>query len=261
MPPAVSESNLCRFMRAGSPSEERPIEPSGLRRGQAWLREHVDHFICQVPLPRGKRRRVAVVPPQPRTDVRIEPHLLARDLVGAPVKLADLVQQRLELPLVDRHNRLEVSSLNEPLAHPPLVLPPASGCGENLDRHWLISDRARIHRRATWCALARHLDRLENRGPARCILAYPPEGAASAYSSPDGKLPARRLILDVAVGKSKKQNRRRRNSMSVPANDELRGFPFIDTLDVDDLLLDPSDHPEHAVPTKRLAHRRDASRE
>jgi hypothetical protein len=43
--PAVSESNLCRFMRAGSPSEERPIEPSGLRRGQAWLREQVDHFL------------------------------------------------------------------------------------------------------------------------------------------------------------------------------------------------------------------------
>ena len=120
--PAVSESNLCQSMRAGSPTEERPIEPSGLRRGQAWLREHVDHFIGQVPLPKGKRRRVALVPAQSRTDVRIEPDLLARDLVGSPVKLADLVQQRLELPLVDRHNGLEVSFLHEPLAHSPLRL-------------------------------------------------------------------------------------------------------------------------------------------
>ena len=137
------------------------------------------------------------------------------------------------------------------------MLPPASDCGENLDRHWLVADRARVDHRATGCALTPHVGRLENRGPARCILAYPPEGAASAYLSPDGKLSARRLILDVAVGKPKKQNRRRRNSMSVPANDELRGFPFIDTLDVDDLVLDPSDHPEHAVPAQRVAHRRE----
>ena len=153
---------------------------------------------------------------------------------------------------------LYLNPLDEPLAHPPFVIPPASDCGENLDRQWLISDRGRVHRRATGCALARHVGRLENRGPARRIRAYPPEGAAGAYSGPNGKLPARRLILDVAVRKPKKQNRRRRNSMSVPANAALRGLLLIDALDVDDLLLDPSDYPQNAVPAERLAHGRDA---
>ena len=54
--------------------------------------------------------------------MRIEPHLLARDLVGSPMKLANLIKQRLELPLVDRHDRLEISSLHKPPAHAPLVL-------------------------------------------------------------------------------------------------------------------------------------------
>lgn len=154
---------------------------------------------------------------------------------------------RYDLP----RDRRQVAS-NEPFGHPPN----ASGRGENLNRQWPISDRAGVHRRTPGCAHSLVFGRLENRGSACCKLAYPPEGAASAYSSPDGKLSARRLILDVAVGKAKKQNRRRRNSMSVPANEELREFPFIDALDVDDLLLDPSDHPEHAVPTKRGTRRR-----
>jgi len=146
--------------------------------------------------------------------------------------------------------------LHEPLAHAP----PASGFGENLDRHWLVSNRARVDRPATGCALARHLERLENRGPAICILAYPPEGAAGAYSRPNGKLASRRLVLDVAVREPKNQNRRvgHARTISRPVGAALLGYPTIDRHNVDDLVVDPRDHPEYAVPANGLANRRDS---
>ena len=143
--------------------------------------------------------------------------------------------------------------LHEPLAHPPN----ASGCGENLDRHWLVANRAGVDRPATWCALARHLEHLENRGPALRILAYPPEDATCAYLGPDGKRLARRSPLDVAVWETKNQDRRVGHARTVPgpADDRLLRFPRIDTLNVYDLVRDSSHHPEHALPANGLAHR------
>ena len=111
---AVSEPHLCTPTCAmSSPSEEHSIELSRLRRGQSWLREHVDDLVGQVSLPERERRRVAVVPAQPRTNVRVESHLLARDLVGEPVQVSHLLQQGLELLVVDRHLGSETSPERE----------------------------------------------------------------------------------------------------------------------------------------------------
>jgi hypothetical protein len=137
-----------------------------------------------------------------------------------------------------------------------------SGCRENLDRHWLVSDRAGVDRSATWCALARHLEPFENRGPALGVLAYPPEGATCAYSRPDGKRLACRSPLDIAVGEPKDQDRRVGHAKTVPepADDGLLRFSCVDTLNVDDLdvlLRDLSDQPKQALPAKLLADRRD----
>ena len=140
----------------------------------------------------------------------------------------------------------------------------ASGCGENLDRHRLVSNRARVDRPATRCALARHLEQLENRGPARGILAYAPEGATCAYLGPDRKRLACRSPLDIAVREPKNQERRVRHAENVPepADDGLLRFSCIDTLHVDDLdelLRDPSDKPEHAPSAHRVADRRNGA--
>jgi len=101
----------------GSASEERSIELTRLRGRETWLREYVDHFLGQVPLPRRKRRRVALVPAQPRTNVRVEPHLLAHELVGKSVQVSHLFEQGLELLVVDRHVGWHPSFLDESLRY------------------------------------------------------------------------------------------------------------------------------------------------
>ena len=141
------------------------------------------------------------------------------------------------------------------------LFPPASGGGENLDRHWLVPDRAGVDRSATRCALAWHLEHLKNCRPALGVLAYPPEGATCAYLGPDGKLAARRAPLDIAVREPKNQDRRVGHAKSVPgpASERLHRFLRVDTLNVDDLdelPRDLRDQPEHVLPTKRLADRR-----
>ena len=146
--------------------------------------------------------------------------------------------------------------LDEPLAHPPN----ASRCGENLDRHWLVPNSAGVDRPAAGCALARHIEHLQNRGPALRIFAYPPEGAAGAYFGPDGKLLARRLILDVAVREPKKQNRRRWHSgkLQGPPGEGLLRFLRSVTLNmhgVDVVWRYANDRPDQTLSAKRVADR------
>ena len=95
----------------------------------------------------------------------------------------------------------------------------------------------------TRCSLDRHLGRLENRGPALGILAYPPEGATCAYLGPDGKLAPRRAPFDIAVREPKNQDRRVGHAKTVPGPVDagLLRFLLIDTLNVDDLVRDPND--------------------
>lgn len=132
-------------------------------------------------------------------------------------------------------------SQTEPLTHTP----PASGCGKNLDRHRLVSNRNGFDRPATWCALAQHLERFEDRGPALGILADPPEGATCANLGPDGKLSAGRSPLDIAVRESKNQDRRVGHAQTVPgpADEWLLRFLRVATLPPqheDSYTLEPS---------------------
>ena len=109
MPPRSASQTLRRVSAMRSPPEEGSIELSRLRGRQSWLREQVDDLIGQVPLPGRKGRRVSIVPAQPRTDMGVEPHFLARDLVGEPVQVSHLLEQGLELHVVDRHLGSETS--------------------------------------------------------------------------------------------------------------------------------------------------------
>jgi hypothetical protein len=113
---------------------------------QAGLRKHVDHLICEVSLLSWKRRRVTVVPAQPRTNVCVEPHLLARDLVCKPVELLHLLEQGLELIVVDWHVGFEANVLDQSLAHPHSECG-ESGCRQDLERQRRVANPERIHGR------------------------------------------------------------------------------------------------------------------
>lgn len=100
----------------GLSSEEHAVELTRLGARQARLRKQFDHLVCKISLLSWKRRRVAVVPAQPSTNVCVEPHLLARDLVGNPVELLHLLEQGLELIVVNGHVGSDASVLDEPFA-------------------------------------------------------------------------------------------------------------------------------------------------
>jgi hypothetical protein len=96
-----------------SPPEEGPIELSRLRGRQARVREHIDHFVGEVPLVARKRRRT--VPAQSSSDVLMHGCLRASDLVCAPMQLLYLLEQRLEHLVVDRHEETTLLAPRESL--------------------------------------------------------------------------------------------------------------------------------------------------
>jgi hypothetical protein len=85
-------------------AEESVSELPSLPRRQPRPREHLHDFICDTSLFRRKRRRIGV-PAQARTNVRMEPPTRACELVSEVVQLAHLFEQRLELRVVDGHDR------------------------------------------------------------------------------------------------------------------------------------------------------------
>ena len=107
--------------RSGLSSEEDAVELTRLGARQPRLGKQFDHLICKISLLSWKRRRVAVVPAEPGTNVCVEPHLLARDFVGNPVELLHLLEQGLELIVVDGHVRSDASVRDEALAFQPLA--------------------------------------------------------------------------------------------------------------------------------------------
>jgi hypothetical protein len=107
--------------RSGLSSEEDAVELTRLGARQPRLGKQFDHLICKFSLLSWKRRRVAVVPAEPGTNVCVEPHLLARDFVGNPVELLHLLEQGLELIVVDGHVRSDASVRDEALAFQPLA--------------------------------------------------------------------------------------------------------------------------------------------
>jgi hypothetical protein len=88
-------------------AEEGALKLPGLRGRESWLREHLDSLIGDLPLLSGKRRRVSI-PAHTSADVRVNPRALTRDLTGQSMQLLDLLEQRLELAVIDRHDGSKV---------------------------------------------------------------------------------------------------------------------------------------------------------
>ena len=75
-------------------------EPPRLRGRRPSIAERVHDLVGEVPLSGRKARRI--VPVQTGADVLMHPRLGARDLVGAPMQLPHLLEQRLEHLVVYR---------------------------------------------------------------------------------------------------------------------------------------------------------------
>jgi len=76
-------------------AEVRAPEPARLRGGEPWRAQSVDDFVREVPLVGGKTRRC--VPAQSRSNVVVDSlRLRAVQLVGAPMQVPDLLNQRLK---------------------------------------------------------------------------------------------------------------------------------------------------------------------
>lgn len=86
------------------PAEEDLVQLARLRGRELRLRKNLHRFVRNPPLHVGKRRWVQV-PAQAGPYVRLNPRGLAGDLVGKPMELAHLLEQRLELRIVDSHVR------------------------------------------------------------------------------------------------------------------------------------------------------------
>jgi len=87
-------------------AEEGSVDLSRLQGRQAGSRKRVDSLIGKVTLSCRQSRRSAVVPAQTRLHVCVESGALACGFVRQSVQLAHLLEQRLELLLVKRHNSI-----------------------------------------------------------------------------------------------------------------------------------------------------------
>lgn len=102
-------------------AEECSPELPGLPRREPWLLEHLHDFIRELSLFRRKWGRIGI-PAQTSQNIGLDPRVRWRELVRELVQLAHLLEQRLELPIVDRHDRTERTPLNDSYALAPLVL-------------------------------------------------------------------------------------------------------------------------------------------
>jgi hypothetical protein len=101
-------------------AEESPLEHPRLPGREARLLEHFHHLVCELPLV-GRKRGWMGIPEQTRANVRVEPRRM-HELVGELVQLAHLLEQRLEPPIVDRHDRVEGTPLAESYSLAPLAV-------------------------------------------------------------------------------------------------------------------------------------------
>ncbi len=102
--------------------EERLLEQPGLVRREAGFLEHLHDLIGQFSLLGRELRRIS--PAQTGPNILVEPRSRGCQLVGEPVQVAHLLEQRLELHVIDRHEQGQGSRLYEPFADPPLPLAP-----------------------------------------------------------------------------------------------------------------------------------------
>lgn len=105
-------------------AEERASKLPGLPRREPRLREHLHDLICELSLLWRKRGRIGV-PAETSQNIGLDPRIRWRELVRKLVQVAHLLEQRLELPIVDRHDRAKGTPLDESYALAPLVLPNA----------------------------------------------------------------------------------------------------------------------------------------
>jgi hypothetical protein len=98
------------------PAEIRAPEPARLLGREPWIGERLHDLVGKLPLFGRESRGIA--PAQARSDVVVHSRLRASDLIGAPVQVLHLFQQRFELPLFDRRHQQEVSARREPLSKP-----------------------------------------------------------------------------------------------------------------------------------------------
>ncbi len=106
-------------------SEVRAPELARLRGREPWSVESVHNLVGEFPLIGLKRRRI--VPAQSSSNVLLDYPLRASGLVGAPMELLHLFQQRLEHVVIDGHRGQTLLAVERPLVesltHAPLVLP------------------------------------------------------------------------------------------------------------------------------------------
>jgi hypothetical protein len=97
------ESTTDRCPDSWLPTEVGAIELARLRVGESGPVQDFDDLVGDSSLCVRECRRWA--PVQASTNVLVKPRLCARELVGAPVQVADLLEQGLEELLVDGHDR------------------------------------------------------------------------------------------------------------------------------------------------------------
>jgi hypothetical protein len=99
--------------------EERSPQSTGLRRGQFAPSQDLYGFVRDLALRCGEWGRVAL-PTETRLDIGLQARGFPRDLVRLSVQVSNLLEQRLELFLVDRHAAL-IRRINQSFLPPPFV--------------------------------------------------------------------------------------------------------------------------------------------
>ena len=115
-------------------AEVRPPELPGLRGRGPCIAERFHDLVGEAPLSGRQTRRI--VPAQSSADVVMHPRLRASDLVGAPVQLPYLLEQRLEHLVIDRQEEATLLAAEESLDEPVAEVDAAGGrfFGRNLQR-------------------------------------------------------------------------------------------------------------------------------
>jgi hypothetical protein len=132
---SVSE-RLCDAKERESvlPSEVRAPELPRLCGRGPWIAERLHDLVGEIPLSGRKTGRI--LPAQSSADVVMHPRLRASDLVGAPMQLPYLLEQRLEHVVIDRQDGSTLLAAEESLDGPVVEVDTAGGrfCGRNLQR-------------------------------------------------------------------------------------------------------------------------------
>ena len=128
-------------------AEVRAPESPGLRGRESWRVERLHDLIGKLPLVGRKARRI--VPAQSSSDVVVNPRLRASELVGAPMQLPNLLEQRLEHLVIDRQQEPTLLAAERRPDHVEVDTAGGRFFGRNLQRTGPpAAARALLHTRA-----------------------------------------------------------------------------------------------------------------